>query len=101
SPERVVALTPLLKYIEDHHIPHIIFVNKIDSAQVRVRDMLSALQGVSARKLVLRQVPIRHPTSDGGEETVGYVDLVSGRAYGYQAGGAPDLFEMQGGALPR
>ena len=59
SPERVVALTPLLKYIEDRHIPHIIFVNKIDSAEVRVRDMLSALQTVSTRKLVLRQVPIR------------------------------------------
>ena len=84
SPERVVALTPLLKYIEDHHIPHIIFVNKIDSAEVRVRDMLSALQGVSSRKLVLRQVPIRRPTNDGGEETVGYVDLVSERAYRYK-----------------
>ena len=45
SPERVVALTPLLKYIEDNHIPHIIFVNKIDSAQVRVRDMLGGAAG--------------------------------------------------------
>ena len=101
SPERVVALTPLLKYIEDHHIPHIIFVNKIDSAQVRVRDMLSALQGVSARKLVLRQVPIRHPTNDGGEETVGYVDLVSERAYRYKSSGASDLIEMPAEILPR
>ena len=101
SPERVVALTPLLKYIEDHHIPHIIFVNKIDSAQVRVRDMLGALQGVSARKLVLRQVPIRRPTSDGGEETVGYVDLVSERAYRYKSSGASDLIEMPAEVLPR
>src|SRR5262249_31732218 len=62
QPERVVALSPLLKYIEDNHIPHIIFVNKIDSAEARVRDMLSALQTVSTRKLVLRQVPIRKPT---------------------------------------
>ena len=101
SPERVVALTPLLKYIEDHHIPHIIFVNKIDSAQVRVRDMLGALQGVSARKLVLRQVPIRRPTNDGGEETVGYVDLVSERAYRYKTSGASDLIEMPAEVLPR
>jgi elongation factor G len=101
SPERVVALTPLLKYIEDHHIPHIIFVNKIDSAQVRVRDMLSALQGISARKLVLRQVPIRRPTNDGGEETVGYVDLVSERAYRYKSSGASDLIEMPAEILPR
>ena len=101
SPERVVALTPLLKYIEDNRIPHIIFVNKIDSAQVRVRDMLGALQAVSARKLVLRQVPIRRPTSDGGEETVGYVDLVSERAYRYKSSGASDLIEMPAEILPR
>src|SRR5258708_28085036 len=101
SPERVVALTPLLKYIEDNHIPHIIFVNKIDSAQVRVRDMLGALQAVSARKLVLRQVPIRRPTSDGGEETIGYVDLVSERAYRYKTSGASGLIGMTAESLPR
>src|SRR5258707_894863 len=91
SPERVVALTPLLKYIEDNHIPHIIFVNKIDSAQVRVRDMLGALQAVSARKLVLRQVPIRRPTSDGGEETIGYADLVISGPYRNKTNAPSDL----------
>jgi elongation factor G len=101
SPERVVALAPLLKYIEDHHIPHIFFVNKIDSAEARVRDMLAALQAVSTRKLVLRQVPIRRPTSDGGEECIGYVDLVSERAYRYKSSGASDLIEMPAEILPR
>jgi elongation factor G len=101
SPSRVVALTPLLKYLEDRHIPHIIFINKIDSAEARVRDMLSALQNVSTRKLVLRQVPIRRGTADGGEETVGYVDLVSERAYRYKASGASDLIEMPAEMLPR
>ncbi len=101
SPERVVALAPLLKCIEDRRIPHIIFVNKIDSAEARVRDMLSALQSVSTRKLVLRQVPIRRPTADGGEETVGYVDLVSERAYRYKSSGASDLIEMPAEILPR
>ncbi|MDP1965078.1 MAG: GTP-binding protein, partial [Reyranella sp.] len=101
SPERVVALAPLLKYIEDRHIPHIVFVNKIDSAEARVRDMLSALQSVSTRKLVLRQVPIRRPTNDGGEETIGYVDLVSERAYRYKTSGASDLIEMPAEILPR
>jgi elongation factor G len=101
TPDRVVSLTPLLKYIEDRHIPHILFVNKIDSAQVRVRDLMSALQEVSARKLVLRQVPIRRPTGDGGEETVGYVDLVSERAYRYKSSGASDLIEMPAEVLPR
>jgi elongation factor G len=101
APERVVALAPLIKYIEDNHIPHILFINKIDSAEARVRDMLSALQTVSSRKLVLRQVPIRRPTSDGGEETIGYVDLVSERAYRYKSSGASDLIEMPAEILPR
>jgi elongation factor G len=101
SPERVVALTPLLKFIEDNHIPHVIFINKIDSAEVRVRDMLSALQSISSRKLLLRQVPIRQTASDGSEETVGYVDLVSERAYRYKSSGASDLIEMPAEILPR
>lgn len=101
SPERVMVLTPLLKFIEDRHIPHIIFVNKIDSAEVRVRDMLAALQSVSRRKLLLRQVPIRRAAPDGSEETVGYVDLVSERAYRYKSSGASDLIEMPAEVLPR
>ncbi|MBN9088208.1 MAG: elongation factor G [Reyranella sp.] len=101
SPERVIALSPLVKYIEDNRIPHIFFVNKIDSADGRVRDTLAALQTVSSRKLVLRQVPIRKPTSDGGEETIGYVDLVSERAYRYKSSGASDLIEMPAEILPR
>ncbi|WP_428684561.1 elongation factor G [Reyranella sp.] len=101
SVERVMALTPLLKFIEDRHIPHIIFVNKIDSAEVRVRDMLAALQSVSRRKLLLRQVPIRRAAADGSDETVGYVDLVSERAYRYKSSGASDLIEMPAEVLPR
>jgi elongation factor G len=101
SPERVVSLTPLLKFIEDNHIPHVIFINKIDSAEVRVRDMLSALQSISSRKLLLRQVPIRQTAADGSEETVGYVDLVSERAYRYKSSGASDLIEMPAEILPR
>ena len=101
SPERVLALAPLLKYIEDNRIPHIVFINKIDSAEGRVRDMLAALQNVSTAKLVLRQVPIRRNAADGSEETVGYVDLVSERAYRYKSSGASDLIEMPAEILPR
>src|SRR5262249_42878906 len=48
-----------------------------------------------------RQVPIRKPTNDGGEETIGYVDLVSERAYRYKSSGASDLIEMPAEILPR
>ena len=50
------------KFLDDHNIPHMVFINKLDTANARVRDVLAALQGVSERPLVLRQVPLR-----GGE----------------------------------
>ena len=101
SPERVVALTPLLKFIEDHHIPHIIFVNKIDSAEVRVRDMLAALQSHLVAQAGAAPGADPPAAADGSEETVGYVDLVSERAYRYKSSGASDLIEMPAEILPR
>jgi len=88
--ERALAAAPLLKFLDDNRIPHMIFVNKMDTAAWRVRDVLAALQAVSERPLVLRQVPIR----DGGESITGYVDLVSERAYKYKAGQASDLVAL-------
>ncbi|MBM3620142.1 MAG: elongation factor G [Alphaproteobacteria bacterium] len=101
QPERAVALAPIFKALEDRQIPHILFVNKMDTAQIRVRDLLAELQTVSPRKLVLRQVPIRRAVTGGGEETTGYVDLVSERAYRYKSSAASDLIEMPAEVLPR
>ncbi|MGO8867380.1 MAG: elongation factor G [Alphaproteobacteria bacterium] len=88
--ERAMALAPLFKFLDDHQIPHLVFINKMDTAATRVRDVLEALQAVSARPLVLRQVPIR----DGGEAITGYVDLVSERTYKYKPGSASDLVPL-------
>ncbi len=100
-PDRVAVLAPLLRALEARRIPHLFFVNKMDTAHARVRDLLAALQSVSERKLVLRQVPIRKANPDGSEEIQGYVDLVSERAYRYKQGAASDLIEMPAELLPR
>lgn len=86
APDRARALAPLLKFLDERDIPHMIFINKIDHAAAPVRQVLEALQAVSDRPLVLRQVPIV-----AGEEVTGYVDLVSERAYSYKPGQASDL----------
>ncbi|HSK40277.1 MAG TPA: elongation factor G [Arenibaculum sp.] len=86
---KAVALGPLFKFLDDNGIPHMLFVNKVDqlgAQDLRVRDLLQALQSVSARPLVLRQVPIRR-----GDDVTGYVDLVSERAYHYNPHAASDL----------
>ncbi len=89
EPERALTLAPIFKFLDDYQIPHILFVNKMDKASVRVRDLLESLQSVSERPLVLRQVPIRE-----GEEVTGFVDLVSERAWRYNLDKQSELIEM-------
>jgi elongation factor G len=93
EPTKTLTLAPLLKFLDDRKIPHMLFINKMDTAMHRVRDVLAALQAVSARPLVLRQIPIRSST-DRGDETTGYVDLVSERAYRYKPGHPSDLISI-------
>ncbi|HYL47830.1 MAG TPA: GTP-binding protein, partial [Stellaceae bacterium] len=47
-PDRVLALSPLLKFLDDRQIPHMIFVNKVDQTSARVSEVLAALQSISA-----------------------------------------------------
>ncbi len=81
DPDKAVLLQPFLKAIEDYKVPHLLFINKIDQARGRIRDLLEALQPVSALPLVARQVPIWKD-----EHVAGYVDLAMERAYLYQPG---------------
>ena len=64
-----LILAPIFKFLDDHKIPHILFVNKMDKAAVRVAELMEALQVVSSKPLVLRQVPIRE-----GEDITGFVE---------------------------
>ncbi|HTV87751.1 MAG TPA: elongation factor G [Stellaceae bacterium] len=88
--ERAITVSALLHFLSRRDIPHMLFINKLDAANARVRDVLAALQSVSERPLVLRQVPLR-----GSEaEITGYVDLVSERAYRYRPGQSSDLIPL-------
>jgi elongation factor G len=88
--ERAITVSALLRFLSRHNIPHMLYINKLDAANARVRDVLAALQAVSDRPLVLRQVPLR-----GAEaEITGYVDLVSERAYRYRPGQPSDLIPL-------
>lgn len=94
DPNRAVMVSPILKFLDDHKIPHILFVNKVDSGDVRLRETLEALQAISDRPLLLRELPIRE-----GDKITGYVDLVSERAYKYHAGQSSDLIKLPEMAL--
>ena len=81
DPARAVMVAPVLKFLDEHKVPHLLFVNKIDTAGTRLRETLEALQAVSDRPLVMREIPIRE-----GVAVTGYIDLVSERAYKYRPG---------------
>lgn len=93
---KAAAAGPILKFLDDHGIPHVVLLNKMDQAGETVREILGALQGFSTRPLALRQVPIRD-----GERVTGYVDLVSERAYRYREGEPSALIELPGSVADR
>jgi elongation factor G len=88
--ERAVTLGPIFKFLDDHDIPHMVFINKLDTASARISEVLGALQSVSVRPLVLRQMPVPGPENS----VSGYVDVVSERAYRYKPGQASDLIKL-------
>ena len=77
--ERMVALGPTFRFLDTHNIPHMLFINKMDSTAVSVKDLLAAAQEQSQRPLVLRHIPLKD-----GQQINGYVDLVAERAYHYK-----------------
>jgi len=78
DPARAPLAAPSLRVLDELGIPHLIFVNRIDQAHGRIRDLLSALQPISVSPLIARQIPIRD-----GEKITGFVDLALERAFHY------------------
>jgi elongation factor G len=89
APARALTVAPLLKLLADQGVPHMLFINKIDTLEGSVRDTLAALQAYAGSPLVLRQVPIID-----GETVSGYVDVVSERAYRYRKGQPSELIQV-------
>ncbi|MDJ0798404.1 MAG: elongation factor G [Calothrix sp. MO_167.B12] len=83
--ERVLTLAPLFKFLDDWEIPHMVFVNKMDRANIHVLETLHALKAVSSRPLVAHQYPIMQ-----NEQLIGFIDLVSEQAYHYHDGAPAD-----------
>ena len=81
DPARAPLAAPALRALDELGIPHVIFVNRIDQAHGRIRDLLSALQPMSVSPLIARQIPIWD-----GEKIGGFVDLALEYAFKYQAG---------------
>ncbi len=87
--DSAVLAAPFIRRVEELGVPSIIFINRIDAAQNRIAEIVSALQAYSRHHIVLREVPIR----EGGTIT-GFVDLVSERAWKFEEGRHSVMIEM-------
>ncbi len=89
DPRRVPALQMILKSLAEQKIPHVLFLNKIDSFATPVREILPMLQPASTRPLILRQVPI---WTDG--VATGFIDLALQRAFNYRTNAPSESMEL-------
>ncbi|MCB9944094.1 MAG: elongation factor G [Geminicoccaceae bacterium] len=87
--ERMIAIAPLLHFLDSHGMPHMVFINKMDRSEVRYRDLLQAVRDVSTRPVVPHQYAIGR-----GDDLVGYIDLISEQAYSYNRDGPSDRIEL-------
>lgn len=87
--ERMMAVAPLLHYLDEHRVPHLVFINKMDRSEVGFRDLLQALRSISARPVVPHQYAIGR-----GENLVGYIDLVTEEAHAFKKGGPSDVIPL-------
>ncbi len=88
---KVTALQPILKALSEQNIPHLVFVNKIDTAEGDINTLLQSLQPSSDKPLVLRQLPIW----ENGIVT-GFVDLALERAFVYREHAPSEVIDMPG-----
>jgi elongation factor G len=87
--KKVPALQVILKTLEDHGVPRLLFLNKIDKADAGVRQTLTMLQPASGVPLVLRHIPIWQ----NGIAT-GFIDLALERAFVYREHAASEVVDM-------
>lgn len=87
--KKIPALQLILKTLEDRGIPRVLFLNKIDRTERRVREVLAALQPASSVPLVLRQIPI---WKNG--IAMGFIDLALERAFVYREHAESLVIEM-------
>ena len=65
---RRVTVTPLLRFLAGHNIPHMLFINKMDRRGRGCATCWRRCRRVSTRPLVLRQVPIGEGRRQRGDD---------------------------------
>lgn len=75
--------------VEQHHIPSVLFINKLDRERADFQTAVQACETSLKRKAIMVQLPI------GAEEDFkGVVDIIAGKAYMYGQDGNPERIDI-------
>ena len=94
--KKMPQLQLILRELEDLKIPRFLFLNKIDKADKRIREVLKLLQPASRVPLLLRQIPIWN-----GDIVTGFVDLALERAHVYKEHAPSEVVPLEGDTVDR
>lgn len=91
DPNRIQMAWTILKQLQARHIPHAIFINKVDTIQnpTALQETVEALKGMSEKRLVMRHFPITEGTA-----VTGIVDLGLMRAFTFKHGASDEQIEI-------
>ncbi len=77
--DKASLCVPTMKLLHERKIPHVIFINKMDLADSRSNTVFEELQKEADVPIAQRQIPLRE-----GEKVVGYIDLITEKAYKFE-----------------
>ncbi|GAC1310687.1 MAG: elongation factor G [Vulcanimicrobiaceae bacterium] len=86
DPARVRQTRRLVEYLDERHLPHCFFINKLDKPGSDFGATLAALIAHYGRRVVAEQLPIGE-----AERFSGYVDLAERHAYVAENGNAREI----------
>ena len=91
DPVKAGMALPIFKFLDDHNIPHTIFINKVDTITEpgKISETVKQLQEMSLRPLVMREYPIH-----AGSFITGYEDLSLERAFKANPGRPSEVVEL-------
>jgi elongation factor G len=76
DPARVRQTRQLVEFLDEQHMPHCFFINKLDKPGSNFRATLQALTDTYGKRVVAEHLPI-----GDAEAFRGYIDLAGGHAY--------------------
>lgn len=92
DPNRMIQMDSLLRFSEEIGVARLVFINKMDKADVNFTETLSVLKNMPGTKTPRPLAPMQYPILSG--TLTGYVDVLTKEAFRYGAQGKAEKTEV-------